>query len=163
MGSDEIFKALDDAVQDWKIKLEVVIGEGLKKLRKSTKDNKMKMKYLPGRTSTRTILNCLIKKSCHIGESCGNKKLSSAKNAIVKDWTDEFDSAVRGVQSKLDKLAREKLSEVNSLCQDKLMAKAAGGAKLSPKKTKFESRKKIIDCRYPYIRLYFCAHCFCPK
>ena len=48
MGSDEIFKALDDAVQDWKIKLEVVIGEGLKKLRKSTKDNKMKMKYLPG-------------------------------------------------------------------------------------------------------------------
>jgi len=130
MGSDEIFKALDDAVQDWKIKLEVVIGEGLKKLRKSTKDNKMKMKYLPG-------------------ESCGNKRLSSAKNAIVKDWTDEFDSAVRGVQTKLDKLAREKLSEVNTLCQDKLMAKAAGGAKLSPKKTKFESRKKIIDCREP--------------
>ena len=50
MGSEEIFKALDDAVQDWKIKLEVVIGEGLKKLRKSTKDNKMKMKYLPGTT-----------------------------------------------------------------------------------------------------------------
>ena len=51
MGSEEIFKALDDAVQDWKIKLEVVIGEGLKKLRKSTKDNKMKMKYLPGKIS----------------------------------------------------------------------------------------------------------------
>ena len=99
--------------------------------------------------STRTVLNCFIPKIvAYTGESCGNKRLSSAKNAIVKDWTDEFDSAVRGVQTKLDKLAREKLSEVNTLCQDKLMAKAAGGAKLSPKKTKFESRKKIIDCRY---------------
>ena len=83
--------------------------------------------------------------------------MSSAKNAIVKDWTDEFDSAVRGVQTKLDKLAREKLSEVNTLCQDKLMAKAAGGAKLlSPKKTKFETRKKIIDCRY-LSQAVFCA------
>ena len=74
--------------------------------------------------------------------------MSSAKNAIIKDWTDDFDSAVRGVQSKLDKLAREKLSEVNTLCEDKLLAKAAvGGARLSPKRTKLETRKKIIDCR----------------
>ena len=73
--------------------------------------------------------------------------MALAKNSIVKDWTDEFDSAVRGVQSKLDKLARDKLSEVNTLCQDKLLAKAAGGARLSPKKTKLEARKRIIDCR----------------
>ena len=48
MSSDEIFNALDEAVQDWKVKLELAIGDGLKKLRKATKDNKMKMKYLPG-------------------------------------------------------------------------------------------------------------------
>jgi len=130
MSSDEIFNALDEAVQDWKVKLELAIGDGLKKLRKATKDNKMKMKYLPG-------------------ERCGNKKLSLAKNSIVKEWNDEFDSAIKGVQSKLDKLARDKMAEVNGLCQDKLMAKGLGGRPLgtvcgSPKKT---SKKRIIDCR----------------
>jgi len=35
------------------------------------------------------------------------------------------------------------------MCQDKLLAKAAGGggARLSPKRTKLETKKKIIDCR----------------
>lgn len=129
-SSDEIFRTLDEAVQDWKVKLEMAIGDGLKKLRKATKDNKMKMKYLPG-------------------ERCGNKRLSPAKNSIVKDWNDEFDCAIRGVQSKLDKLARDKLTEVNALCQDKLMAKIQGvvirGG--SPKKNKLETKKKFIDCR----------------
>jgi len=131
MSSDEIFRTLDEAVQDWKVKLELAIGDGLKKLRKATKDNKMKMKYLPG-------------------ERCGNKRLSPAKNSIVKEWNDEFDCAIRGVQSKLDKLARDKLTEVNTLCQEKLMAKAAHGGLVirgSPKKNKLESKKKFIDCR----------------
>ena len=48
MSSEDIFKALDEAVHDWKSKLEVAVGEGLKRLRRSTKDNKLKMQYLPG-------------------------------------------------------------------------------------------------------------------
>jgi len=131
LSSDEIFRTLDEAVQDWKVKLEMAIGDGLKKLRKATKDNKMKMKYLPG-------------------EKCGNKRVAPAKNSIVKDWNDEFESAIRGVQSKLDKLARDKLTEVNALCQEKLMSKTNHAGVVirgSPKKIKLESKKKFIDCR----------------
>ena len=48
MSTDEIFQLLDDVVQDWKLKLECVVGDGLKKLRKSTKEKKLKIKFLPG-------------------------------------------------------------------------------------------------------------------
>jgi len=133
MSSEDIFKALDEAVHDWKSKLEVAVGEGLKRLRRSTKDNKLKMQYLPG-------------------ERCGNKKLLAAKNSIVKDWNDDFEIAIRGVQAKLEKLTRDKIGEVNALCGEKLMSKGTSSNNTlmpcSPKKTKLDMKKKItIDCR----------------
>merc|ERR1711953_1589910 len=60
---DVLGKAFENVIDDWKIKMEVIIGDGLKKLRKSQKDRKLMMKYLPG-----------------------NKKVQAAKEDIVKDW-----------------------------------------------------------------------------
>ena len=39
---------LETVVQDWKRKLEVIVAEGLKTIKKTTKERKMMMKYLPG-------------------------------------------------------------------------------------------------------------------
>jgi len=123
MNTDEIFQMLDESVQDWKMNLEVVVGDGLKRLRKATKESKLKTKYLPG-------------------ETVGNKKLVAPKNQILNEWREEYESAIEGVQSKLDKLARDKMAEVAALYQDKLLLVPA-------KKTPAaDPKKKItIDCR----------------
>ena len=47
-STDEIFETLDNVVLDWKKKLEVIGAEGLKTIKKTTKEKKMMMKYLPG-------------------------------------------------------------------------------------------------------------------
>ena len=47
-STDEIFETLDKVVLDWKKKLEVIVAEGLKTIKKTTKEKKMMMKYLPG-------------------------------------------------------------------------------------------------------------------
>merc|ERR1712226_365939 len=46
--TDEIFAMLEDVVTDWKIKLEVAVGDGLKRIKKASKEKKAMMKYLPG-------------------------------------------------------------------------------------------------------------------
>ena len=46
--TDEVFAALEDVVTDWKIKLEVVVGDGLKKIKKASREKKAMMKHLPG-------------------------------------------------------------------------------------------------------------------
>ena len=76
----------------------------------------------------------------------------AAKNSIVKDWNDDFEIAIRGVQAKLEKLTRDKIGEVNALCGQKLMSKSSSSNNTmmpcSPKKTKLDMKKKItIDCR----------------
>ena len=45
---DEVFQLLDDMVADWKTKLEAVVGEGLKKLRRNGKDKRTMSNYIPG-------------------------------------------------------------------------------------------------------------------
>ena len=47
-STEEVFEVLDDVVQDWKKQLEVIVAEGLKTIKKTTREKKMKMKYLPG-------------------------------------------------------------------------------------------------------------------
>ena len=47
-STEEIFETLDNVVLDWKKKLEVIVAEGLKTIKKTTKEKKMMMKYLPG-------------------------------------------------------------------------------------------------------------------
>ena len=46
--TDEVFEELETVVQDWKKQLEVIVADGLKNIKKTTKEKKMMMKYLPG-------------------------------------------------------------------------------------------------------------------
>merc|ERR1712088_880585 len=101
--TEEVFQILDDVVQDWKIKLECVVGDGLKKLRKAGKEKKSMIKYLPGEHS-------------HV-----SKKLGVPKAAIMKDWKTDFTHIVTGIQKKLDKLTKDKVKEVDCLYSDKFL------------------------------------------
>merc|ERR1719210_2060378 len=91
---DVLGKAFENAIDDWKIKMEVIIGDGLKKLRKSQKDRKLMMKYLPG-----------------------NKKVQAAKEDIVKDWKIDFQKSFGSTHKKLEKLAAEKTKQVEGLAK----------------------------------------------
>ena len=62
-----MFQLLNDVVDDWKIKLEWIVAESLKKMRKSGKEKKTMMKYLPG-----------------------SKLVGPAKEAILMEWRMEF-------------------------------------------------------------------------
>ena len=46
--ADEVFEVLENVVQDWKKQLEVIVADGLKNMKKTTKEKRMMMKYLPG-------------------------------------------------------------------------------------------------------------------
>jgi len=89
---EELSKAFDNVIEDWKIKMEVIIGEGLKKLRKSHKERKLMMKYLPG-----------------------DRKIFAAKQAIAKDWKIDFQKGFGTTHKKLEKLAAEKAKEVEGV------------------------------------------------
>jgi len=89
---EELSKAFDNVIEDWKIKMEVIIGEGLKKLRKSHKERKLMMKYLPG-----------------------DRKVFAAKQAIAKDWKIDFQKGFGTTHKKLEKLAAEKAKEVEGV------------------------------------------------
>ena len=47
-SADEVFDVLENVVQDWKKQLEVIVAESLKNIKKTTKEKKLMMKYLPG-------------------------------------------------------------------------------------------------------------------
>ena len=103
METEEVFEILDDVIQDWKIKLECIVGDGLKKLRKTGKEKKLMIKYLPGEHSETT------------------RKLGAPKATIMKDWKTDFTQIVTGIQKKLDRMTKEKVKEVDGLYNDKLL------------------------------------------
>jgi hypothetical protein len=100
LDTDEIHKIFENILEDWKIKMEVIIGDGLKKLRKSNKERRLMLKYLPG-----------------------DKKVLAAKKTTVKDWKIDFQKGLGSTHKKLDKLANEKAKEVD------LVASSAAGKK----------------------------------
>ena len=128
METEEVFQLLDDVVQDWKIKLECVVGDGLKKLRKAGKEKKLMIKYLPGEHAE------------------ANKKLGAAKATILKDWKTDFNHVVGGIQRKLDKLAKDKFGEVDALYNDKFLYT---NKNVKEKEYLNKNKKNIIsiDCR----------------
>ena len=72
--------------------LKVIIGEGLKKLRKASKEKKMMMKYLPG-----------------------DRRINAAKKDIAKDWKIDFQKGFGTTHKKLEKLAADKAKEVENV------------------------------------------------
>ena len=105
MTTDEVYQLLDDLVQDWKIKLEFIVGDGLKKLRKLTKEKRLMTKYLPGVELSRK----------------GQGKINEARNAILKQWKNDFCKIINSTTNKLEKLTKEKLRENEDLYTNKLM------------------------------------------
>ena len=49
IDAEEGFLLLDELVQEWKVRLESIVGDGLKKLRKNSKEKRLMAKYLPGK------------------------------------------------------------------------------------------------------------------
>ena len=70
----------------------MIIGEGLKKLRKASKEKKMMMKYLPG-----------------------DRRINAAKKDIAKDWKIDFQKGFGTTHKKLEKLAADKAKEVENV------------------------------------------------
>jgi len=92
--TDEIFDELENVVQDWKKKLEFVVAEGLKKIKRSTKEKKTMMKYLPGEGTVK-----------------GSKAIEKAKGQIMAEWKDDINKAIDATHTKLNDLGNEKLKE----------------------------------------------------
>jgi len=92
--TEEIFEELENVVQDWKSKLEFVVAEGLKKIKRSTKEKKMMMKYLPGEGTVK-----------------GSKSIEKARGQILAEWKDEINKAIDATHNKLNDLGNEKLKE----------------------------------------------------
>ena len=56
-STEEVFEVLDEIIQDWKVKLEYIVASGLKRIRKSCKEKKVMMKYLPGDAAKARYMN----------------------------------------------------------------------------------------------------------
>jgi len=92
--TEEIFDELDNVVQDWKKKLEFVVADGLRKIKRSTKEKKTMMKYLPGEGTVK-----------------GSKAIEKAKGQILAEWKDDINKAIDVTHTKLNDLGNEKLKE----------------------------------------------------
>jgi len=93
-NTEEIFDELENVVQAWKKKLEIAVADGLRTIKRSTKEKKMMMKYLPGEGTMR-----------------GSNSIKSAKCQILTDWRDETNKAVKETHFKLNDLNTETLKE----------------------------------------------------
>ena len=107
--TEEVFAALEDVVTDWKIKLEVVVGDGLKKIKKASREKKAMMKHLPGD-----------------GVQKGSGVLVKAKEEILNDWKKEVARTVKETHNKLNDLGTTKVKDV-VIVSDGILKKA--GAK----------------------------------
>jgi len=93
-NTEEIFDELENVVQAWKKKLEIAVADGLRTIKRSTKEKKMMMKYLPGE-----------------GTKQGSDSIKSAKCHILTDWRDETNNALKETHFKLNDLKTETLKE----------------------------------------------------
>jgi len=90
--TEEIFGQLDEVVQDWKKKLESIVADGLKTIKKTTKEKKTLMKYLPGDSL--------------IG---GSSATLEARCQILTEWKDDIKMAIEATHKSLNHLGNEKV------------------------------------------------------
>lgn len=124
---DEAFQMLDDMVADWKTKLEAVVGEGLKKLRRNGKDKRTLAKYIPGQQ---------------------NRITDEAKAAILREWLSEFKSTLAQTSRNLGMLAKENMEEAEAEIMEKLLPKdlamEQGGVETNVNKNK----KTVVNLKF---------------
>ena len=123
--TDEVFAALEDVVTDWKIKLEVVVGDGLKKIKKASREKKTMMKHLPGD-----------------GVQKGSGVLVKAKEEILNDWKREVARTVKDTHNKLNDLGTTKVKDV-VIVSEGILKKA--GAKTEKKAADKNSKAVVKD------------------
>merc|ERR1711936_1289833 len=126
--TEEVFAALEDVVTDWKIKLEVVVGDGLKKIKKASKEKKAMMKHLPGD-----------------GVQKGSGVLVKAKEEILNDWKKEVARTVKDTHNKLNDLGTTKVKDVVTVSEGIL--KKAGG-KTDKKSGTDKNGKAVVKDAY---------------
>ena len=125
--TDEVFAALEDVVTDWKIKLEVVVGDGLKKIKKASREKKAMMKHLPGDDVQK-----------------GSGVLVKAKEEILNDWKKEVARTVKDTHNKLNDLGTTKVKDV-VIVSESILKKA--GAK-TEKKALAKNSKAVVKDAY---------------
>ena len=125
--TDEVFAALEDVVTDWKIKLEVVVGDGLKKIKKASREKKAMMKHLPGDDVQK-----------------GSGVLVKAKEEILNDWKKEVARTVKDTHNKLNDLGTTKVKDV-VIVSESILKKA--GAK-PEKKVLANNSKAVVKDAY---------------
>ena len=125
--TDEVFAALEDVVTDWKIKLEVVVGDGLKKIKKASREKKAMMKHLPGD-----------------GVQKGSGVLVKAKEEILNDWKKEVARTVKETHNKLNDLGTTKVKDV-VIVSDGILKKAGAKTEKKPAQEKTNNNAVVKD------------------
>ena len=125
--TDEVFAALEDVVTDWKIKLEVVVGEGLKKIKKASREKKAMMKHLPGDQVQK-----------------GSGVLVKAKEEILNDWKKEVARTVKETHNKLNDLGTTKVKDV-VIVSDGILKKAGAKTEKKPAQEKTNNNAVVKD------------------
>ena len=125
--TDEVFAALEDVVTDWKIKLEVVVGDGLKKIKKASREKKAMMKHLPGDQVQK-----------------GSGVLVRAKEEILNDWKKEVARTVKETHNKLNDLGTTKVKDV-VIVSDGILKKAGAKTEKKPAQEKTNNNAVVKD------------------
>lgn len=97
-STEEVFDDLDQVVQDWKKKLEYIVADGLKTIKKTTKEKKTMMKYLPGD-----------------GLIGGSDATLKARCQILSEWKDEINRTFDKTHKKLNDLGNDKVQETTAV------------------------------------------------
>ena len=128
--TDEVFAALEDVVTDWKIKLEVVVGDGLKKIKKASREKKAMMKHLPGDQVQK-----------------GSGVLVKAKEEILNDWKKEVAKTVKETHNKLNDLGTTKVKDV-VIVSDGILKKAGAKTEKKPAQEKTNNNNAVVKDAY---------------
>lgn len=128
-------------IQDWKIKLEFIVSDGLKKIKKVTKEKKAMMKYLPGEGITKS-----------------SQFLRPAKAQILSDWNKEMKTAMGQTHKNLDKLGSDKIiesatrSKVLSLRNANVAVDTKKAVQSNEKQGSFQNLKLAIEQLQHYLK-----------
>lgn len=132
--TEEVFEDLEYVVQDWKKKLEVIVAEGLRTIKKTTKEKKLLMKYLPGD-----------------GLIGGSNATLKARCQILTEWKDDITSAINSTHNKLHNLGNQKVQDTKLAVDKYLPPEKCGVQEENTCKTvslDFETLMRDLDILY---------------
>lgn len=132
--TEEVFEDLENVVQDWKKQLEVIVAEGLRTIKKTTKEKKLMMKYLPGD-----------------GLIGGSNATLKARCQILTEWKDDITSAINSTHNKLHNLGNKKVQDTKVAVETFLPPEKCGAPEENDCKTvslDFDTLMRDLDILY---------------